>query len=377
MKTKSFIILIGILGIFQVVVGQSKSRTDMLKDDLKRIFSLVPQTYVVYQTKEKITIDGKAKESSWQKAEWTKDFNDIEGDIRPKPAYRTHAKMLWDDQYLYVMAELEDQNIWAYQKNHDDIVFLDNDFEIFIDPDNDTKNYFEFETNAIQTVFDLFLPEPYRTESYPLHNWDFKGVKVATVIDGTLNNGKDKDKKWTVEIAIPFSAVSFGMGNGKPKLEQPWRLGFSRVEWNTEWKDGKYEKIKDPQTGKNLPENNWVWSPVGAISMHMPERWGYVKFSPNEVGTATEEFKIPDIEFTKEALWAIFYREEQYYSKNKKYCADLNELGSDIENLYDTSLYKLSLKTTAMNYEAVLDSNDGKTKLIINGDGKLSTTVLK
>jgi hypothetical protein len=377
MKTKSFIILIGILGIFQIVVGQTKSRTDLLKDDLKRIFSLVPQTYVVYQTKEKITIDGKAKEESWQKAEWTKDFNDIEGAIRPKPTYRTRAKMLWDDQYLYVMAELEDQNIWAYQKNHDDIVFLDNDFEIFIDPDNDTKNYFEFETNAIQTVFDLFLPEPYRTESFPLHNWDFKGVKVATVIDGTLNNGKDKDKKWTVEIAIPFSSVSFGMGNGKPKLEQPWRLGFSRVEWNTEWKDGKYEKIKDPQTGKNLPENNWVWSPVGAISMHMPERWGYVKFSANEVGTTTEEFKIPDIEFTKEALWAIFYREEQYYSKNKKYCADLNEIGIDIENLYDTSLYKLSLKTTAMNYEAVLDSNDGKTKLIINGDGKLITTISK
>ena len=78
MKTKSFIILIGILGIFQIVVGQTKSRTDLLKDDLKRIFSLVPQTYVAHQTKEKITIDGKAKEASWQKAEWTKDFNDIE-----------------------------------------------------------------------------------------------------------------------------------------------------------------------------------------------------------------------------------------------------------------------------------------------------------
>lgn len=377
MKTKSIIIFIGLIGIFQAVVGQTMSKTDLLKDDLKRIFSLVPQTYVVYQTKEKITIDGKAKETSWQKAEWTNDFNDIEGGIRPKPTYRTHAKMLWDDQYLYVMAELEDENIWAYQKNHDDIVFLDNDFEIFIDPDNDTKNYFEFETNAIQTVFDLFLPEPYRTAGYPLHNWDFKGVKVATVIDGTLNNGKNKDRKWMVEIAIPFSSVSFGLGNGKPKPEQPWRLGFSRVEWNTEWRDGKYEKIKDTQTGKALPENNWVWSPVGAISMHMPERWGYVKFSANEVGTTTEIFKIPDIEFTKEALWAVFYREEQYYRKNKKYCDDLNELGTDIENLFDTTIYKLSLKNTAMNYDAVLESNDGKTKLIINGDGKLITTVSK
>lgn len=377
MKTKNILFIIGLLGLFQVTVGQNMGKTDLLKDDLKRIFSLVPQTYVVYQTKEKIKIDGKINEASWQKAEWTKDFNDIEGDIRPKPTYKTRAKMLWDGQYLYVMAELEDENIWAYQKKHDDIVFYDNDFEIFIDPDNDTRNYFEFETNAIKTVFDLFLPQPYRTVGFPLHTWDFKGIKVATSIDGTLNNGNDKDKKWTVELAIPFSAVSFGMGDGKPKLEQAWRLGFSRVEWNTEWKDGKYEKIKDPQTGKALPENNWVWSPVGAVNMHMPERWGYVKFSANEVGTAVETFKIPDIEFAKETLWAVFYRQSEYYDKNKKYCSDLNELGSDINYLFDQTIYKLSLKTTVMNYEAVLISNDGKIKLIINGDGKIVTDISK
>jgi prefoldin subunit 5 len=42
-----------------------------------------------------------------------------------------------------------------YLKNYDDIVFYDNDFEVFIDPDNDTHRYYEFEVNALNTMFDF------------------------------------------------------------------------------------------------------------------------------------------------------------------------------------------------------------------------------
>ena len=50
---------------------------------------------------------------------------------------------------------------------------------------------------------------------------------------GTLNNSKDKDKGWSVEFAIPFSALSLGSGKNIPKEGTLWRINFSRVEWNT------------------------------------------------------------------------------------------------------------------------------------------------
>ncbi|MOA60915.1 hypothetical protein D3C78_1859260 [compost metagenome] len=55
-------------------------------------------------------------------------------------------------------------------------------------------------------------------------------------------------------------------------------MNFSRVQWDFEVKDGKYVKKSDPQTGKTLPEYNWVWSNMGVINMHIPEKWGEVTF---------------------------------------------------------------------------------------------------
>jgi len=82
---------------------------------------------------------------------------DIEDHNKPKPYYDTRMKMLWDDNYLYIAAELEDLHTWATLDNHDDIIYRDNDFEIFIDPDGDGLNYFEIEINALGTILDLFL----------------------------------------------------------------------------------------------------------------------------------------------------------------------------------------------------------------------------
>ena len=67
------------------------------------------------------------------------DFQDIEGDKKPRPRFRTRAKMLWDDQFFYVAAELEEPHVWATLTKHDSVIFHDNDFEIFIDPDGDNQ----------------------------------------------------------------------------------------------------------------------------------------------------------------------------------------------------------------------------------------------
>ena len=116
-----------------------------------------PRTYVAPRTPEPPVIDGRLDEPAWQTAAWTENFMDIEGPSRPAPKFRTRAKMLWDSNNLYVGAEIEEPDVWATLTEHDSVIYHDNDFEVFIDPDGDTHEYYELEINALGTVWDLFL----------------------------------------------------------------------------------------------------------------------------------------------------------------------------------------------------------------------------
>lgn len=201
------------------------------------------------------------------------------------PLQKTRIKMLWDKEFLYIAAVIEEEHIWAYQDKKDQIVYLENDFEVFIDPDGDTNNYYELEINALNNSFDLFLPKPYRHGGQPDLKWNITNLRSAVSIDGTINNSTDKDKKWILEIAIPFSSLSTTtVAAILPKADDTWRINFSRVNWQFEVdKAGKYARKKNPETGKMVPEYNWVWSPQGAINMHLPEYWGFLKFSDSKV----------------------------------------------------------------------------------------------
>ena len=140
-------------------------------------FLVEPRTYVAYRTEGALNIDGKLDESSWQKAKDTEEFEDISGKGFAAPKYKTTAKMLWDDDYLYVGAVLEEPNILAKLTKRDTIIYYDNDFEVFIDPDNDGHNYFEIEVNANNVLFDLMLDKPYRVGGDFFLQWDCPGIK--------------------------------------------------------------------------------------------------------------------------------------------------------------------------------------------------------
>ena len=281
-----------------------------------------PRNYIAYKAPEKIIIDGRADEVSWQKAPWSADFIDIEGDMTPK--YKTNMKMLWDDKYLYFFAKMEEPHIWATLKERDTVIFYNNDFEIFIDPDGDTHNYIEFEMNALNTVWDLFLTKPYRDNGKVLNRWDIHGLKTAVHIDGTLNNPHDTDRSWSVEIAMPWSAITEAADSRAVPEDQFWRINFSRVNWQFDLIDGKYNRKKDGN-GKFLPEYNWVWSPQWVINMHEPERWGYVFFSSKTAGNETS-FSIPQDEQIKWVLYALYRQQKKHFATTGKWATSIDSL---------------------------------------------------
>ena len=327
------------------------------------------RNYVIYKTISPIKIDGKPDEISWQKAEWSEYFQDIEGDLKPEPTYKTRFKMLWDSRNLYILAELEEPNIWTYYANHDQIVFEENDFEIFIDPTRDTHNYFEFEINAQNTLFDLYIPKPYRNGGRAVEDWNVRGFKSAVFVDGTLNNPDDIDKKWTVEVAIPFKSLTDYREYVMPKDGSYWKINFSRVQWHTEVAYGRYFKKKDKRTNKPVAANNWVWSAQGVVNMHFPERWGLTQFTSEKVGSTPVKFLLPEEEKFARYLWFIFYKQQSYRNETGNYAQTLSDLNLFQSTKTEDGKYILySMDVNGHIFTATLTTERG-LKLRINQDG--------
>jgi hypothetical protein len=291
---------------------------DSLEDWQQRMQPIVPHGYVCRDTDKPLIIDGKADEAAWESASWTRDFVDIAGG--PKPRFRTRAKMLWDDQYLYIFAEIEEPHVWGTLTDHDAILFFDPDFEVFIDPDGDSHEYFEFEINALNTGWDLFLPKPYKDGGKADNGWEMPGMKSAVHVRGTLNNAADLDEGWSVELALPWSA--FAARANRPSPPHPgdeWRLGLSRVEWRVD------------AAGRKVPgtaEDNWVWSPQGVADMHRPERWGRVLFAKGFNSGDGDVFpRLDPSEPVRDALQEVYYAQRAFKKKTGHWAGTLPDLG--------------------------------------------------
>src|SRR5579871_3970562 len=159
-----------------------------------------PLNYICYRASEPVEINGRLDKFVWEAVPWTEEFGDIEGEKQPRPPFLTRVKMLWDDDYFYIGARLEEPHIWATLTEHDSVIFQDNDFEVFIDPNGDGQLYSEFEMNALNTTWDLLLIRPYRAGGPPVDGWEIKGIRTGVSIDGKLNDVNHRSNGWSVEI---------------------------------------------------------------------------------------------------------------------------------------------------------------------------------
>lgn len=292
-----------------------------------------PERYICYRAARAPVIDGRPDEPSWARAPWTEHFVDIEGDLKPRPRFKTRAKMLWDDEYFYVAAEMEEPHLWATVTQRDVPVLANHDFEVFIDPDGDGHEYYEMEMNACNTVWDLLLVKPYRdlaplaplsgdgSLSPAVTAWDIAGLKTAVHLRGTLNQNGDVDEGWSVEIAFPWRILrECAHRPTPPEAGDQWRVNFSRVEHHLEEVGASY------RSRAGMPVDNWVWSPHRILNMHYPELWGYVQFSAKVAGEGEEEFVVHPEEEARRMLFKIYYSEKGYYREHGRFTDRLEEL---------------------------------------------------
>lgn len=359
-------ILLTLLVTFFAIVPASSAAERSRVGPLEKFIQ--PRGYVCYRVAGKLKIDGKLNDAAWAKAPWTQDFVDIEGDRKPKPRFRTRVKMLWDDRYFYIAAEMEEPHVWGTLTKHDSVIFHDNDFEVFIDPDGDNHNYGEFEINALNTGWDLLLPKPYKDGGKAQNSWEIPGLKKAVAIEGTLNKPGDTDRKWTVELAFPWKVLGkLSKRPAPPKEGDQWRVNFSRVEWRHKIVNGKYVKI--PKT----PEDNWVWSPQGVINMHRPETWGYVQFSKGKIGS-TRLRENPDV-MARYLLHRVYYAQREFRRKHKRWAKTLKELKlGQLRHKSLASPITMHPDKSGFTATAVVVSPSGhKTTLTIRSDSKITS----
>lgn len=333
--------------------------------DIEFLESIEPQHYVAYRTLGPLAIDGKLDEPSWQRAAWSELFVDIEGERGARPRYATRAKMLWDDEYFYIAADLEEPQVWATLTERDATIYRDNDFEVFIDPDGDTHLYYEFEINAHGTEWDLLLAKPYRNGGPHISAWHIDGLRTAVNVWGSINDPTDKDQGWSVEMAFPWSVLRQAARTHRDTLAgKVWRVNFSRVQWELEVEDGAYVKVE----GRS--EDNWVWSPQGLVNMHFPEQWGYVLFANRPVGGESVPFVKPPAEEAKKALRAIYYRQQRFRAAHGRFTASLDSLGIETPILRNY-IWPPLVQVTDRHFEASLEE-----VIDLDGDGKISRWVI-
>lgn len=190
------------------------------------------QPYECRWTDEAIVIDGKADESAWNKAAVIENFRLAWLGKEERPAAtKTTARLLWDREYLYFYAQMEDTDVYADIKEPDGQLWDNDVFELFFKPATNKTGYYEFQVNAANTTLDMFLPSR-GAGGYSRFKKDGKfHLETAVKVQGSINDWRDKDKGWSVEGRIPWR--DFLRSGGRPAIDEMWTFALCRYDFST------------------------------------------------------------------------------------------------------------------------------------------------
>lgn len=164
-------------------------------------------------TSEKITVDGKDDEATWQRSEVATHFTVAYPKQGNKATYDTEVKLLYDKSNIYLFVKCDfppGRRYLQVQNMRRDFGFTDNElFEVVLDPFKDPR-----------LPVMAFCVTPYGTQMDIMHyadgTYDYKWDAVWKAAS------QIQEHSWTTEIAIPFSSLRY------PKNSSEWSFNFLR-----------------------------------------------------------------------------------------------------------------------------------------------------
>jgi hypothetical protein len=125
---------------------------------------------------------------------------------------------------------MEDHDLFANVTERNGMTWEDDVFELFFKPSVEKRAYYEFQVNARNTPLELYLPSRGAGGYRRFAALSNLGLESAVKLRGTLNNPDDRDKGWTVEGRIPWTA--FKPTGGRPKAGEKWKFALCRYDYS-------------------------------------------------------------------------------------------------------------------------------------------------
>ncbi len=219
--------------------------------------------YTILRTTQKIVIDGLLDEAGWAAAPSFGPFKFPWYESGAKE--QTDARMLWDDEFLYVSFTCEDAHIWADHYDFNTATCLDDCAELFWDPNpaDSSLTFNQFEINCIGNALSLY----YNFGSgSTMPRFTIMAPHTAQVIKGTVNNDSDVDEGWTLELAIRFADYPELSPKPFPIAGDTWKAGLHRCGGKI---DAQYSQ--------------WSPSRTERPNYHRPQDFGTLIFSGQKV----------------------------------------------------------------------------------------------
>ena len=251
-------------------------------------------SYTVQRRIDTITIDGNLNEASWANAPTSSVLTLWDGS--PAASLETSARMLWDDDYLYIPFIAKDADIYATYSGRDVRCWEQDCFEVFVTVLGTTTAYLEMDGSPKGAIWDGSFTNVFKGigEAYTVTN-----LQIAGRVNGTLNDSSDQDIGFTAEVRVPFENIYQGDPGGHPTNGTQLRLNLYRINWNTPTIQGG--------RGTAGTDTYYAWSPVSgtAPSFHQPTKFGTVTFSTDSVGVPVWKFEPPALSGTNLVLSGV------------------------------------------------------------------------
>ena len=201
-------------------------------------------------------LDGKLDDPCWKEAKVIDHFAAF---WKKAPRAGTRAFLVWDDEAIYYAGTMTDAEVKAFGTQRNDTLWEGDVFELFLKPSAERPEYFEFQGNPRGAVFEMAFPRRGQ-HPVPYNKGPVLGTKAVAVTDGTLDHPGDKDKGWTIEGRIPWTA--FELTGAKPKPGDSWLFAICRYDYG-------------PVGSEPVQMSS---APLTQLSFHRYEDYGTVRF---------------------------------------------------------------------------------------------------
>ncbi len=174
------------------------------KTSIESTYSGIPRI------QDKILIDGHGNESSWSSLDWMPLDQVWVGEIPTEQDFKGKYKLTWDENYIYVLAEIQDDVLLDI---HEDglVNYWDDDcLEIFIDENNSDGNHqFNNSAYAYHIALNLRVTD-IGVDSLPMYVDHH--VKTAKVTQGNSTTWEVGVKAWNEIPGVRGEARKYKAG---------------------------------------------------------------------------------------------------------------------------------------------------------------------